>query len=224
MPRQSRVDIADEVYHVINRANARSGIFRTNGDYAAVLQSLEETLDDVLIDLYSFEIMPNHWHFGVKPNHNGDLGRFFGKFTQKVTQRWHAFHGSAGTGHLFQGRFKSFIVQKDSYFLQLMKYIESNPLRAGLVDRAEEWKWGSLHLRTYKPQLAEKLLALWPIDRPVDYLSYVNQPASDKALKEIRNATIRGKPLGEPLWVQSKVEIYHLDHTVRRRGRPNKAE
>jgi len=147
MARQPRIDIAKEVYHVINRANARWRIFKTTKDYAAVIDSLEEIKEEFPLDIFAFCIMPNHWHFAVKPKEDGDMGRFFGKFTQKVTQRWHASHHTTGSGHLFQGRFKSFLVEQDSYFLQLMKYIESNPLRAKLADKAEDWQWGSLFLR-----------------------------------------------------------------------------
>jgi putative transposase len=115
MPRQSRNDIAGEVYHVINRANARTWIFETDGDYNAVIEALEETLKKIPFDIFTFCIMSNHWHFAVRPNSDGDMGKFFGKFTQKLTQRWHKYHQSVGSGHLFQGRFKSFLVQTDPY-------------------------------------------------------------------------------------------------------------
>lgn len=87
MARQPRVDIAGEIYHVINRANARWRIFRKPNDFVAVLGALEEIMDKFPLDIFSFCVMPNHWHFAVRPRQDGDLGRFFGTFTQLVTQR-----------------------------------------------------------------------------------------------------------------------------------------
>jgi len=222
MARQPRVDIPNEIYHVINRSNARWSIFKTDGDYQNVLNALEETLELIPLSIFSFTLMPNHWHFAVKPGNNGDMGKFFGKFTQKVTQRWHASHHTAGSGHLFQGRFKSFLVEKDSYFFQLMQYIEANPLRAKMVKRAEDWPWGSLYLRLNDPAKANNLLTAWPMDVPKNYLNLLNKPLKNQELNNIRHAVLRSSPLGGQSWIKNKVERYNLQHTIRREGRPNK--
>ena len=222
MARQPRIDIAKEVYHVINRANARWRIFKTTKDYAAVIDSLEEIKEEFPLDIFAFCIMPNHWHFAVKPKEDGDMGRFFGKFTQKVTQRWHASHHTTGSGHLFQGRFKSFLVEQDSYFLQLMKYIESNPLRAKLADKAEDWQWGSLFLRKNNTERSSKILTPWPVDIPSNYLKLVNQPLPKPQLESIRHSVIRNKPLGGVSWVEKMISKYDLQYTVRPEGRPKK--
>lgn len=219
MPRQPRIDIAGEVYHIVNRANGREFVFRTDDDYLSVIQTLEETLGRYPLDIYAFCIMSNHWHFAVRPHEDGDIGRFFGSMTQKVTQRWHTCHNSVGTGHLFQGRFRSFLVQADSYSVQLMKYIEANPLRAGLVARAEDWKWGSLRLRLSAHGSATRILAPWPLEYSGDYLSDVNAPMPEPLLRQIRLSASRGTPLGEDIWVKDKVEKFGLEYTVRPRGR-----
>lgn len=222
MPRQPRVDIADEIYHVINRANARRRVFTLPKDYAAVLHSLDETIEQFPLDIFSFCILPNHWHFSVKPRQDGDVGRFFGKFTQKVTQRWHAAHHTIGSGHLFQGRFKSFLVEQDSYFLQLMKYIEANPLRAKLVKTAEDWRWSSLYVRIHDPDISQKLLAPWPTDIPKNYLKDINQPLPKQHLETIRHSVIRANPLGSESWVEQMVKKHDLGYTLRTPGRPKK--
>ena len=218
MPRQPRIDVAGEVYHVINRANARSFIFETDDDFKAVYEAIEETLVKIPLDIFSFCIMSNHWHFAVRPKQDGDMGRFFGKLTQTITQRWHAFHHTTGSGHLFQGRFKSFIVQTDSYFIQLMKYIEANPLRAGLVQKAEDWKWGSLYMRRINSCEASKILSCWPVDMPSNYLDEVNQSISKIFIEQIRNSVARGRPLGDENWVNSMISKYGLEYTMRLRG------
>jgi len=224
MPRQARVDIAGEVFHVINRANARLEIFSKQGDFEAVLNSLLEIKERFpIVDIFSFSIMPNHWHFSARPKRDGDLGIFFGKFTQVVTQRWHAAHQTTGSGHLFQGRFKSFLVGRDSYFLWLMRYIEANPLRAKLVQRAENWPWGSLYIREKNPKLAEKLLSFWPSGFPTDYLEVVNKELPEQIIEDIRSSARKGRPFGDDLWVGAKIDQYSLEHTVRDPWRPGKS-
>lgn len=146
------------------------------------------------------------------------MGRFFGKMTQTITQRWHAFHHTTGSGHLFQGRFKTFLVQTDAHFVQLMKYIEANPLRANLVNRAEDWKWGSLYARTEKTNCASKILKAWPVDMPSDYIDEVNRPLPKMIIEQIRESVIRGRPLGDEIWVNGAIGRYKLEYTIRQRG------
>lgn len=143
--------------------------------------------------------MSNHWHFAVRPRQDGDMGRFFGKMTQTITQRWHAFRHTAGSGHLFQGRFKTFLVQTDTHFIQLMKYIEANPIRANLVSRAESWKWGSLYARTENADWASRILKPWPVEMPSDYIDEVNRPLPKMTIEQIRGSIIRGRPLGDQI-------------------------
>lgn len=220
MARQPRLDISDQIFHVINRSNARWEIFKNEKDFQGVLKSLLETLELIPIDIFSFCLMSNHWHFIVKPRTNGDMGRFFGKFTQKSTQRWHTRHGTVGTGHLFQGRFKSFLVEKDDYFLQLAKYVEANALRAKMVKNAEDWPWSSLYLRLRNPELGKKILTPWPIDMPKNYLSLVNQPLPKTQLIHIRTSIEKSRPFGSESWISRQVNKYDLGYTLRSAGRP----
>src|SRR5271155_1884971 len=96
------------------------------------------------IDVIAYCILLNHWHLVLRPRRNGDLSRFVGWLTLTHTQRWHAHYHNTGSGHLYQGRFKSFPVEGGAYFLALCRYVERNGLRAGLVRRAEAWRWCSL--------------------------------------------------------------------------------
>ena len=145
MSRQPRVDVANEIYHVINRANARQQIFKTHQDYRATLIALQETLKKIPIEIFSYILMPNHWHFSVRPIRNGDMGKFFGKFTQKATQRWHASHQTAGSGHLFQGPYKAVHVEQNYQLLHLSAYIHKNPTElAEWRNKISDYPWSSL--------------------------------------------------------------------------------
>jgi REP element-mobilizing transposase RayT len=129
---------------VLNRANARLPLFQKDGDYAAFEQVLTEARQLYDVPVLAYCLMPNHWHLVLWPRADRDLSRFVGWLTLTHTQRWHAHYHTVGCGHAYQGRFKSFPVQEDDYFLTVCRYVERNALRAGLVPRAEAWRWGSL--------------------------------------------------------------------------------
>jgi REP element-mobilizing transposase RayT len=133
MGRPKRAADGGLVYHVLNRANARMTIFENDADYAAFEQVLEEAVERTGTRLLAYCLMPNHWHLVLWPREDGELSRFTGWLTLTHTQRWHAHRHSSGSGHLYQGRFKSFPVQDDNHFWTLCRYVERNALRAKLV-------------------------------------------------------------------------------------------
>src|SRR5580698_2892446 len=131
--------------------------------------------------------MPNHWHMFVWPRKDGELSEYLRWVTVTHTQRWHAHHHTAGTGPLYQGRFKSFPVQSNEHLLTVCRYVERNALRANLVARAEDWRWSSL----WRRQCGDaSLLAEWPVPRSRSWVSFVNgENKGDAALfrrKELR--------------------------------------
>jgi len=145
MPRTKRADEAGEIYHALNRGNARSTIFHKDEDYEAFERILGEGLERYPCKILSYQLMPNHWHFILQPTEDGGMSRFLGWASLTHTMRYHAHYHSSGEGHVYQGRFKSFPVQDDDHFFVVCRYVERNALRAGLVDRAEDWRWGSLY-------------------------------------------------------------------------------
>jgi putative transposase len=89
-------------------------------------------------------VLSNHWQFVLWPRGDGDLSEFLRWLTVTHTQRWHAAHRTAGTGPLYQGRFKSFPIPKDDRYWAVLRYVERNALRANLVEQAAAWRWSSL--------------------------------------------------------------------------------
>jgi putative transposase len=212
------------VYHVLNRANARMTIFKKPEDYEAFLRVLEAAVERTQTRLLAYCVMPNHWHLVVWPEHDGELSRFVGWLTLTHTQRWHAHRRSTGSGHVYQGRFKSFPVQDDAHFLAVCRYVERNALRANLVERAEDWAWGSLS-RWSRGNAAEKsLLAAWPLRRLAGWVEEVNRPQTKAELAALRRSVARGCPYGEPLWSEQTARRLGLESTQRPRGRPRKEE
>ena len=138
------------------------------------------------------------------------------------TQRVHAYRGSTGTGHVYQGRYKSFIVKSDAHFLVVSRHVEANALRAKLVRRAEDWRWSSLWRLQRKQGDHPPRLHAWPVARPADWLAYVNQTPEANELEAVRRSARRGSPYGDEVWVQDTAEQLGLTTTLRARGRPAK--
>lgn len=220
MGRPLRVAEGGLIYHALNRANARLTIFADDGDYAAFERVLAEAVERHAMRLLAYCVMPNHFHLVLWPRADGDLSRFMRWLTLTHTQRWHAHRRSAGSGHLYQGRFKSFPVQDDAHFLTLCRYVERNPLRAGLVDRAENWQWGSL--RKLRPADSAPSLSPWPIRRPPNWVARVNAPLSPTEEEALRRALARGQPYGDPSWQERTAARLGLQSTLQPLGRPRK--
>jgi putative transposase len=135
-------------------------------------------------------------------------------------RRWRQHWHSVGHGHVYQGRFKSFLVQDNAYFLTLARYIEANPLRAKLVKRAEQWPWSSLSV-TRSPD-GRELLSRWKVRLKPKWLELGKEPLTQEKMRAIQESMKRGRPLGEAKWMQEKARQLGLEFTLRPRGRPRK--
>ena len=211
------------MYHVLNRANARRTIFETHADFLAFEDILAEVQGRLPMRIFAWCVMPNHWHLVLWPREDGDLSRFMRLVTLIHTQRWHGHRKTAGTGHLYQGRFKSFAVQSDAHFLTVCRYVEANALRAGLVRRAEDWRWSSL-ARTLRGYNDAPQIEPWPLPRPAAWLRQVNEAGSAKELERLRSCAQRGTPLGDAAWTRKTAEGLGLACKLRSRGRPTRSE
>lgn len=222
MPRPLRAAAGEIVYHVLNRANARRPIFQQETDYVAFENTLAEAQKRVSMRILAWCLMPNHWHLVLWPRLDGELSEYMRLVTLMHTQRWHAHRSSTGTGHLYQGRFKSFAVQHDAHFLTVCRYVEANALRGGLVRRAEDWRWSSLWRSCTGNSDKEPRIDAWPVARPSDWLVYVNDMPTATEVDALRTCARRGAPYGSAPWQQRVVRDLKLEGTLRPRGRPKK--
>ncbi|MEX2318147.1 MAG: transposase [Pirellulales bacterium] len=224
MPRPQRFCPAGMVFHCLNRAVARLTLFEKDADYAAFERVLEEAQQRVPLRILDYVVMPNHWHLVVWPQTNTEVTEFLQWLTTTHTMRWHAHYETSGTGHLYQGRFKSFPVQGDEHLLTLLRYVERNPRRAGLARRAEEWRWGSAWRRRYGDARSLALLTDGPVARPRNWLELVNRPQTEAEVEALRRCIQRGMPYGSELWTKRAAGRLDLQSTLRPRGRPRKKE
>jgi len=226
MPRRARSVVGGMVYHVLNRANARAELFHKDADYAAFHRTLIEAHGRCPVRLLGWCVMPNHWHFVLWPEAEAQLRLFVGWLTHAHTQRYHAHYHTSGTGHVYQGRFKSFPVQSNEYLLTVMRYVERNPLRARLVRRSTDWPWGSAAVRSDTGDAGMHRLLLpdadWPAERRADWKEWIDQPQSSAEEAALRRSIIRGQPFGEEQWVATTAATLGLQSTLRPRGRPKK--
>jgi len=166
----------------MNRSVEGLKLFETDSDYAAFETVMTETLYRFRgVHLCAYCLMPNHFHLVVWLSEDDELSRFMLWLTTTHTTRWRTCRGNVGRGHLYQGRFKSFLIPKDQHFLTVCRYVERNAFRAGLAvgkdgkRRAEFWRWSGLAARA-DPERSTVLCEPWPVERPVNWLEIVNEP------------------------------------------------
>ncbi len=198
-------------------------MFRKDAEFEAFQRVMIEACQRHPFRILSYCLMSNHWHFVVWPEEDGQLTNFFRWLAHTHAMRWRVSHRTVGYGHLYQGRFKSFPVQRDEHLLTLCRHVERNPLSAGLVRRAQLWRWSSLWARIHGDDAIRALLSPWPVERPADWTDRVNAALSAKELDRIRVSIERGRPYGGDTWVKRTVGALRLEHTVRPEGRPKKA-
>ncbi|OGG44152.1 hypothetical protein A2841_00400 [Candidatus Kaiserbacteria bacterium RIFCSPHIGHO2_01_FULL_48_10] len=222
MPRIERTAVGGYVYHVLNRANARAQIFDNDKDYQLFESILAEGVEKFEMRMLAYCLMPNHWHLVLYPREEGDLSKFMSWISNTHTRRWHVMKRTIGQGHLYQGRYKSFLCQTDSHFLTLVRYVERNAKKANLVRRAESWKWSSVWRRDAGTKEQKKLLAEWPVSLPPHYLSLLNEPQTKAEEEALERSLTKNIPFGTDKWRDVIVKKYGLEQTLRSVGRPKK--
>ncbi len=222
MPRRPRFSTGGLPYHVLNRRVGRMALFEKPTDYQAFEKILQEACERTAIRIAAYCLMPNHFHLLLWPRHDGELSEVMRWITVTHTQRWHAHRHSSGSGPVYQGRFKSFPVQTDEHFLTVARYVERNALRAKLVDRAEKWQWSSLWRWAQEAPKLSEFLSEWPVERPRQWIRWVNETERAAELEDLRCSAQRGKPFGSEVWVVRMATRLGLESTLRPRGRPKR--
>ena len=219
MPRTARAIVGGQCYHVINRTNNGEPIFRSHGCYLEFLALLAEAQERLPLPLLAACLMPNHVHFVVRPERDADIAHWTQWVFTTHVRRHHARERTYG--RIWQGRFKAFVIQQDNHLLTVLRYVERNALRSGLVARAEDWPWGSLQWRLQQQRLT---LTSPPISLPEDWAEYVNRPQTSAELAAIRACVNRQRPFGSSDWVVQTAQDLGLMQSLTNIGRPPKRE
>ena len=216
MARTARASVGGICYHVINRGNGRSRVYRKDADYAAFTELMALANERLAMRVLGYGLMPNHFHLVLWPRKDGDLSRWMQWLMTLHVRRYHGHYRTSG--HVWQGRFKAFPIEQDGHLLTVLRYVERNPVRAGLVRRAQEWVWSSA--RAWGRQAAAGLVHDWPVERPRDWLAWVNRAEPGAELQALRSSVNRGTPYGSAGWVLRTAKRLELEASIHPRGRP----
>jgi len=219
MPRIPRSALDGECCHILNRGNGRREVFLKGGDYESFLKAVAHACIEVPMLVLGYCLMPNHFHLVVQPAGAGELSRWMHWLQNTHVRRYHQHYKTSG--HIWQGRFKSFPIQSDEHLLTVLRYVERNPVRAKLVRLAERWPWSSARMWS-NPAERPGWLAEGPVPRPEPWLEHVNAAITAGELESLRRSVNRGAPFGSEAWVESAARLHGLKSTLRPRGRPKK--
>jgi len=227
MPRPLRPIDGGLIYHVINRGNNRQDVFHKEADFKAFLAALTDLKERKPFKLYGYCLLNNHFHLLIRPI-GVPISRIMQSLLVSHTQRYHKHYRSGG--HVWQGRFKSPVIQNDEHLLTVLRYIEANPLRARIVVRADDYPWSSyrVHGLGEPDALVDPLPAyeeLGPSSkaRQRKWCTMVHRPIEEATLEAVRRSASSGLPYGGEVWVNRLAKKLSLDLRIRPRGRPRKS-
>jgi putative transposase len=215
MPRTARSSQGGYGYQVLNRGNARRTAFPKDGDFAAFVKLLRQAGERVDGRLLGFCLMPNHCPLALWPRRDGDLSDSMRWLLTAHVRRYHRQYHSSGPA--WQGRFRAFPIEEGDHLLTVLRHVERNPVRAGLVGRAQDWPWSSAAATATGPDIDPG-----PLPRPAAWLGYVNQPHTEAEVERLRESLRRGRPFGSAGWMKVTATHLGLEATLRPRGRPRK--
>jgi len=201
MPHRRRIVPAHSILHIVNRGNDKKIIFPEPVDYASFVVLLREARERFGVRLIAYSLMPNHFHLVVRVDDLDAISSYM-----HFVQREHACdlrqcYRSRGHGHIFQRRYWSKLVEGDGYLIAVIRYVEANALRSGLVAVAEQWEWSSLWDRVTGER---DLLDAPELSLPAGWVTIVNTPLQRVDLETIRRPLRRGRPASPEIYESRK--------------------
>jgi putative transposase len=219
MARLARVVATGAPHLVTQRGNRRQPVFFNDGDYESYRELLAAACRAAGVGVWAYCLMPDHVHLVLRPTDAGGLAAALGEAHRRYTRAVNLREGWCG--FLWQGRFSSFPVD-DAHLLDCVRYVETNPVRAGLKRRARDWRWSSA--RAHLARRGDGLVDVKPLARLAgDWAAFLAPGQGDEAFDAIRRCTSTGRPLGEAKFVKGLEK--KLGRTLaRRKPGPKRAE
>lgn len=200
MPRFRRLVVTNYPHHVTQRGVRKQTTFFDDRDYQSYLKLALELKEQFSIELWAYCLMPNHIHAIAVPREDGVLSRYFATLHRRYARGTNAKYD--WRGHLWQERFYS-VVMDEPHVLAAMRYVELNPVRAGLTTTAQDWPWSSArgNLELASDPLIDKKSAEHPLIS--DWREYLSEPGVEGELEQLRRLTRVGRPDGEPSFIDA---------------------
>ena len=183
MPRPLRILPAGCVVHALNRGVEKRPLFDSVEDYEDFLLLVLWAKARCLIRILAYCLMRNHWHFVVWPRTDEDVERFFFELTSEHAKRRRYQTRTVGYGHVYQDRYKAFLIGSERHYLTVMSYVESNPLRACLVASCKDWRWSSVQERL---GLERGIIDEGPVELPQDWIARLDDSLPQSTVEDIR--------------------------------------
>ncbi|MFQ5356602.1 MAG: transposase [Mariprofundaceae bacterium] len=215
MARLPRIVIPGYPHHVTQRGNRGSQTFFEDGDYEFYKSLVSEAARKAEAEIWCYCLMPNHVHMIIVPSDGDGLRRTFADAHRRYTGYINA--RMRETGHLWQGRFGS-VVMDEEHLAHAVRYVSMNPVRANLVERAEDWRWSSVgaHLSGRDDELVKVAPVL---ERYGDFGKFLAQDEDrSDAFRSLRQSETSGRPLGNDTWLDKVSEIAGKDLKPKKRG------
>ena len=199
MPKFARLVVPGYPHHVTQRGIRRQQTFFSDADYGAYLELVRKCKVIAAVDILAYCLMPNHVHIIAVPENSRSLARLFGPVHHRYAQRVNAIND--WRGHLWQQRFYS-VVMDENQTLAAMKYVEMNPVRAGLCKRADEWPWSSVHanLGERDDEIVDESEVRQVI---ADWSEFLTGEGDSEFVNSLRAQTSTGRPTGDDDFVES---------------------
>lgn len=227
MPRSARIIIPNAFYHILNRGNNKEVVFHDEEDFRFFLRQIRKYKEKFGLKIYHYCAMPNHYHLLTQSPSHQDLTKFMHAIMLVYAQYSQRKYNKVG--HIWQGRYKSSLIEKEDYFLRCSYYIEDNPRRAGLTKELKDWPWSSYHFYAYGKSdpivdVDEEYLALGETaaERQLNYREQMGESLtqSEELISFIRRNLDRGI-LGNEGFINKMVERFKLKLTGNKKlGRP----
>lgn len=227
MARLPRLILPDQPHHVILRGNNRQAIFFSDLDRQHLMNTIGEVAQQYGVAVHAFVLMDNHFHLLLTPPTGDALSRMMQALGRRYVGWFNARHQRSGT--LWEGRFRAGLIEGERHLVACMRYIELNPVRAGLCQRPEEWPWSSAahHLGLARQAVISEHPLYWsmgntPFEREHAYREFMEQGVTQQEQVRFTEAVLRGRPVASEAFLKPLAGEHERVVARRPRGRPRK--
>ena len=220
MPRIARIVGIGYPHHIIQRGNNRQNIFFDQEDRRLYLKWLEKYSLECGCMIHAYCLMSNHVHLLAVPQYNYSLAKTMQKLSLTFTQ--HINRKYKRTGRLWECRFHSALVDKESYLWSVVRYIERNPVRAKIVSKPDEYRWSSAKAN-FTGKGMDFIKPIWQNDTErKEYIAFLNNPDKEEEIEIVKKSTISGKPIGSEDFLNQILKTLDITINTQPKGRPRK--
>jgi REP-associated tyrosine transposase len=227
MPRKPRFYLPEVPVHIVHRGHSRSAVFFEDQDYSTYVYWLKKASEKYSLSVHAFVLMTNHVHLLITPK----IGEVLSLFMQYVGRRYVPYinHKYGRSGSIWEGRYKASLIQEETYFLSVMRYIELNPVRANMVESPSHYRWSSFchnagikNIKLIDIHPVYKALGVDKVSRAKAYQDLFKNHLDKDSMKKISDAWLTGTPLGNDYFRQMIEGTLAKKVGQDRRGRPSK--